>query len=124
MNKNGKDVIAYEARAARRLGRLFKIERAGGFDRRPAATVRRLVERRGAIIAELFRLERMRRSLPPARLAELDQALRELASEVGRSLHHSKTRIERLGADLRLRGGGGPPTGLRDRAPGRLLGQG
>jgi len=120
----GTDMIAREARAARRLGRLFKIERAGGFDRRPTATVCHLLERRGALVAELLLLDGMRRSLPSPHSTELEQALLELESEVRQSLHHSQSRMERLWTDLRLRRGAGPPTGIRDSAAGRLLGRG
>ena len=118
------DTIIRETRAARRLGRLFKFERGGAFDRRPAATVRRLLERRAAIVTELLFLDRMRRSLPAPNSAALEEALRELASEVQRSRQHFEIRIGRLDADLRLFGGGGSPTGIRDSAAGCLLGQG
>jgi|SRR5208282_4079553 len=124
MIETGTDVIAREARAARRLGCLFKIERAGGFDRRPAAMARRLLDRRGALVTELLLLDGMRRSLHSPDSVELDQALRELASEVRQSLHHSERPMERLGTDLRLRYGAGLPTGIRDSADGRLLGRG
>ncbi len=124
MIETGTDMIFQEARAARRLGRLFKIERAGGFDRRPAATVRRLLERRGALVTELVLLDGKRRSRRSPYSTELEQALRELASEVRQSLHHSESRMERLWTDLRLRRNAGPPTGIRDSAVGRLLGRG
>jgi hypothetical protein len=109
---------------ARRLGRLFKIERAGGFDRRLGATVRRLIERRGTLVSELLLIDGTRRALNPPRSAELEQALAELAREVNGLLHHSQTQVERLHTDLRLRRGEGMPTGVRDGAGGLLLGRG
>jgi hypothetical protein len=118
------EMIVRESRAARRLGRLFKIERAGGFDRRPVATVRRLIERRGTLVSELLVIDGMRRALNPPHSAELEQALAELAREVNGSLHHSQTQVERLHTDLRLRRGEGMPTGVRDGASGLLLGRG
>src|SRR5713101_415810 len=124
MTDPGTDMTIRESRAARRLGRLFKIERAGGFDRRPVATVRRLIERRGALVTELLLLDGIRRSHASPRSAELEQVLGELAREVNLSLHHSETRVERLGTDLRLRRSEGVSTGVRGSASGRLLGRG
>ncbi len=124
MTDPGTDMTIRESRAARRLGRLFKIERAGGFDRRPVATVRRLIERRGALVTELLLLDGTRRSHASPRSAELEQVLGELAREVNQSLHDSETRVERLGTDLRLRRSDGVSTGVRDGASGHLLGRG
>jgi hypothetical protein len=118
------EIIRRESRAARRLGRLFRIERAGGFDRRSVATVRRLIERRGMLVSELLLIDGMRRALNPPRSAELDQVLAELAREVNGSLHRSQKQVERLHTDLRLRRGEGMPTGIRDGAGGLLLGRG
>jgi hypothetical protein len=124
MTDPGTDMEVRESRAARRLGRLFKIERTGGFDRRPVATVRRLIERRGALVKELLLLDGMRRSDASPRSAELERVLRELAREVTQSLCHSQVRLDRLGTDLRLRRCEGVSTGVRDGANGRLLGRG
>jgi hypothetical protein len=124
MTETRTDVILREGRVARRLGRLFKIEGAGGFERRPVATVQRLIERRDALVKELQLLDGVRRSLAAPRSAELDQALGELAREVYRSLHLAETRLERLGRDLRIRRGEGLPTGIRGSAIGHLLGRG
>jgi hypothetical protein len=118
------EIIVRESRAARRLGRLFKIERAGGFNRRPVATVQRLVERRGILVSELLVIDGKRRALNSPRSAELEQALAELAREVSGSLHGSQTQVERLHAELRFRRGKGMPTGVRDGASGLLLGRG
>jgi hypothetical protein len=124
MTETATDVTLRESRAARRLGRLFKIESAGRFERRPVAAVRQLIERRGALVNQLLLLDGVRRSLPSSGSAELDQALQELAREVHRSLYLAETRLKRLDGDLRLRRSEGPPTGIRDGATGRLLGQG
>jgi hypothetical protein len=124
MTDSETEIIGRESRAARRLGRLFRIERAGGFDRRSVATVRRLIERRGMLVSELLLIDGLRRTLNPPRSAELEQALAELAREVNRSLHHSQNQVARLHTDLRLRRGEGMPTGVRDGASGLLLGRG
>ena len=117
------DVIARQNRAVRRLRRLFKIERAGGFDRRPPATVRRLVERRAVLIDDLLNLDRMRRSVVSRDSEELEQAIAELGREVRQSLHTARIRLGRLSGDLRMRCGPGLTTGIRDRPNGRLLGE-
>jgi hypothetical protein len=123
MSETGTDTIVRVSRAARRLGRLFKIERAGGFDRRPLATVRRLIERRGTLVEELLLLGGMRSRLAAPRSAELEQALGELAREVNQSLHPAERKVDHLGGDLRLRSREGLPTGIRNGASGRLLGE-
>jgi hypothetical protein len=118
------EMIVRESRAARRLGRLFKIERGGGFEHRPVAAVQRLIERRGTLVTELLLLDGMRRSLNPPLSPELEQALAELACEVDGSLDHSQTRVDRLREDLRLRRGEGMTSGVRDGAIGLVLGRG
>ena len=122
MAKSATDMILRERCIAGRLGRLFKIERSGGFDRRPAETVRRLIERRSTLVHELLLLDAERRSLASPRSAELRQVLRELAREVSRSLPSAQIKLNELGRDLRLRQGSGFTTGIRDSATGRLLG--
>jgi len=117
------DALLQESRAARRLGRLFRIERVGGFDRRPAATVRRLIERRGALLEELMQFENRRRSLAVPRNAELDRAVAELASELSQALNFAQSRVDRIGLDLRIRQGEGLGTGIRNNANGRMLGK-
>jgi hypothetical protein len=117
-------MIARQISTARRLCRLFKIERAGGFERRPVAMVQRLIERRETLVNELLLLDGMRRSPNPPVSPELEQALAELAREVDGSLDHSHTRVERLRTELRLRRGEGMTTGVRDSAIGLVLGRG
>jgi len=113
-----------EYRLARRLARLFRIERRGRFDRRPGDVAVRLVARRGALIDELMRLERRRRSLTPWNLPELDIALAGLAREVGSGEQWCRERLAELGAELDRRRGIGTATGLRAGGAGRLLGRG
>jgi hypothetical protein len=118
------DLHLRESRTARRLGRLFKIECAGGFDRWPLATIWRLVERRGAVIRELFKLDELRRSLASSGSSELDQALRELARDVSRGSDCARFRAEKIDGDLRARRGDGVATGIRSGPDGQLLGKG
>ncbi|MFZ2008263.1 MAG: hypothetical protein WAV02_24500 [Stellaceae bacterium] len=115
-------LIRQEYRIARRLARLFRIERSGGFARRPAELVRRVAERRGAVIDELMRLDAMRRSLAPWATAELDIAMGALRREIDRAEQRCRELLAELGAELERRRGLGTATGLRDRADGRLLG--
>jgi hypothetical protein len=118
------DLDTCERRLARRLSRLFRIERTGGFDRRPAATIRRLIERRGALIDELIALERRRRSGAAAGSAALHRSMAELAGEVRRSRDRAEAHSARLQAELGLRRGRGPATGLRGGTSGTLIGRG
>lgn len=123
MTGTDNETMLRQSRAAWRLIRLFKIERDGGFARRPPSTVRRLVERRGGLVEELLRLDAVRRALACPRSAELDQALGELGREVDRAMNVAREMVEQLGGDLRMRQGGGAATGIRDGAKGRLLGK-
>lgn len=118
------DFITIERRAAQRLGRLFRVERGGGFERRPIATVERLVSRRGTLVEELLRLDRARRAERRPLSAALRQAMAELKSEIEQSLAVAETRCEELRAELRLLNGEGLPTGVRDNRSGRLIGRG
>jgi hypothetical protein len=113
-----------EHRAARRLARLFRIERSGRLARRPVETARRLVERRGLLVDELLRMEERRRSLAPWTPTELDLAMGALAKEVDRTEQCCLELLAELGAELERRRGGVMATGLRDGATGRLLGHG
>lgn len=118
------DPDARECRLARRIARLFMAERAGRFDRLPLATAQRLIERRGALIAELIGTEARRRrgvSPDPSMLA---QALAELAREADRLRAPVEQRLARIEAELGMRRSGAPATGLRHAAGGRLLGKG
>lgn len=117
------DLDAAQRRMARRLARLFRIERAGRFEQRPVAAVR-LMERRGALIDALIATLSQRRSGTDLRSPGLEGALADLAFEVRRSRERAKTRLERLHAELRLRRGDMPPSGLRGSGGGKLLGRG
>jgi hypothetical protein len=112
-----------ERQVARRLARLFRAERLGRFEARPIELAKRLVDRRTGLIEELLLLEERRRSLEPWTPTELDLAMGVLAKEVECAEQHCLERLAELSAELRLRRGA-PPTGLRDRVNGRVLGQG
>jgi hypothetical protein len=113
-----------ECRVARRLARLFRIERSGGLARRPKDVVQRMVDRRARLIDELVRLEECRRSLEPRTLPELDVAMGTLAREVDSTQQHCLERLAEIGDELRRRRGIGIRTGLRDGTSGQLLGRG
>jgi hypothetical protein len=116
-------LILRESRAARRLARLFKIEGGGGFERWPLATIRRLIERRAAIVNALLQMERERRALAAPHSAELDRALTELAREVGSALQRAQRRVDQLDKELQARRGASPHTGIRATGSGQLLGR-
>jgi hypothetical protein len=118
------DPAARQSRIVRRLGRLFRLERAGAFGRRSAETAWRLIGRRGELMAELTRIERHRRQarLPPS--PELREAVNELAAEVALSRTYGETLVAGIGGELRARRGEAAPSGLRDGGGGRLLGRG
>ena len=117
-------LVTEECRVARRLARLFRIERSGGLARRPRNVVQRMVDRRAELIDELVRLEECRRSLEPWRLPELDVAMNTLAREVDCTEQHCLERLAEIGDELRRRRGTGMRTGLRDGTFGQLLGRG
>jgi len=118
------DLDARACHTVRRLCRLFRIERTGGFEHRPIAMVRRLIARRDALIDALIALEPRRHAGAAAGSAALHSSLTELAREVWRSREHVEARIERLRAELERRRSEGPPTGLRERVGGQLIGRG
>jgi hypothetical protein len=98
-------VSAADANAVRRLARLFRIERHGGFARRPPAIAARLVQRRGELVEAVQRLD-------PGRSDGLDEALALLAREVDLALPLAAARVAALAAEL------------QDGRPLRLLGRG
>lgn len=119
------DPIARQSRIVRRLGRLFRFERAGAFARRSAGTAWRLIARRGELLAELSRMERRRRDaqVPPS--PDLDAAVKELADEVALSRTYGETLVAGLEGELRARRRlDAKPSGLRGSGGGRLLGSG
>jgi hypothetical protein len=122
VSETAPDPIERQCRTARRLRRLFRIERNGGFDRRPLAAVSRLVARRGALIAELAAHDDRRLLTAVPAPSGLDRDLNALRREVERSLGAAQLRLQRIGKDLRISRGEGSPTGLRDGGAGRHLG--
>jgi hypothetical protein len=117
-------LLEREYRTARRLARLFRIERAGGFARWPTQTVRQLIERRASVVGELMRLDARRLSVAPSTTADLDIAIGALAREVDCAEQQCLKRLADLGAELEKRRGIGTATGLRGGGGGRLLGSG
>jgi hypothetical protein len=124
MTEDGSALIRQEYRVARRLARLFRIERSGRLERWPSAVVWRLMDRRSRLIDELVRLEERRRSTAPPARAALDHPMGALAREVSRAEQHCLERVAVLGAELDRRRGRGTATGLRDAVEGQLLGRG
>jgi hypothetical protein len=124
MSAPASDPISRQSRIVRRVGRLFRLERAGAFARRSAETAWRLIARRGELMAELTRIERHRHEarVPPS--PDLTNAVRELAAEVALSQTYGEALVAGLGAELRGRRGQATPSGLRDSGGGRLLGRG
>jgi hypothetical protein len=111
-----------ECRAVRRLARLFRIERAGRFERLASDVARRLRARRGELIEEVQRLEAKRRSFEPWTLPQIDVAMGTLAREVDDAERYCLERLAVLGAELEQRRSHG--TGLRNGTDGRILGRG
>lgn len=120
----GTELMRKELLVARRLARLFRLERSGRIWRWPEETVRRLIARRGCLIEELARLEGRRRSLAPWILDELDLTMGALAREVEQGERRCLEFLAEIGARLSGLRGEGTATGLRDGAGGQLLGRG
>jgi hypothetical protein len=123
MSDSPSDATGIEMRAARRLARLFRIERRGALGRRAAALAARLVERRAALIAALVTADRERRVAAVRPGPELDRAMTELSREACLGLLDAQTRLQRIANDLRLSRGEGRPTGIRGNSDGRPLGK-
>src|ERR1700676_975108 len=107
-------LMRQEMRTARRLARLFRIERSGRLERWPRETTCRLAERRGRLIDELVRLEARRRSIAPWTPPELDLAMGALRLEVDRAEQSCMTLLARLDAELGRLRGEGRAAGLRE----------
>jgi hypothetical protein len=118
------ELMRTEIAIARRLARLFRLERSGHLRRRPVETVRRLIDRRGRLIDELTQLEERRRSLAPWVPDELGSTMGALAQEVERGEQRCLEFLAEIGARRSQLRGKGTATGLRDGADGRLLGRG
>lgn len=124
MPSDATDLDACESRLVRRLGRLFRIERAGRFDERSPLTVQRMIKRRDAVIDELLALDADRRDAIGAPSADLVRALTDLSLEVQQSREPAAARLRRLEAEIRRRATEAPAIGLRKNPGGRLLGSG
>jgi hypothetical protein len=109
---------------ARRVARLFRLERSGHLRRQPVEIARRLIDRRGRLIEELAQLEEKRRSFAPWVPAELGLTMGALAREVECGEQRCLEFVAEIGARLSQLRGEGAATGLRDGADGRLLGRG
>ncbi len=120
----GTELMRKEILLARRLARLFRLERSGHLHRWPVDTIRRLIERRGRLIDELTQLEERRRSLTPWVVDELDLTMGALAREVDQGEQRCLEFLAEIGARLSRLRGEGTATGLRDGVDGRLLGRG
>jgi hypothetical protein len=120
VTEKGPESVDRQSRAARRLARLFRIERNGGFERWPAGINRQVIERRGQLVdALLTDLQAMPVRPPPP----LDRALAELSQEVRWALDPVRMRLQQIGKDLRLSRGEGLPTGIRNSPSGHSLGK-
>jgi hypothetical protein len=124
MSDNAQRLIERESRTARRLRRLFRIERAGAFERRPIEIARQMIDRRGRLIDDLIRLDAERRLMLGEPTQELDTVMGTLAREVYEAQMRCTARIEAIGDELLQRRSPGAVTGLRDSTSGRLLGHG
>lgn len=127
MNGSADDLTRRECGAIRRLARLLRIERNGGFARLSPETAARLVARRGLLIGDLIALEQRRRTLDPVVPFELASASAALAGEAARARNAAVGAIARLTAELRRRRGPGLSAGaaINGQADaGRLLGRG
>ena len=118
------DLVRREMQIAHRLVRLFRVERSGRLMRRPAATARRLIDRRGHLIEELTRLEEQRRLLAPSVSDSLDAVMSALAQEADRGEQRCLEFLAEIGARLSALRGEGTASGLRGHAGGQLLGRG
>ena len=124
MDDDACTLIERERRVAHRLARLFRLDRAGHFARRPDEVAQRLRERRAGLIDEMLGLDRCRRAVDPRVPPELGFVMQVLAREAGFSQEHCLERLSELGVELRRRRAGGGSTGLRDAVAGRVLGRG
>ncbi|HEY5208119.1 MAG TPA: hypothetical protein VIJ42_01620 [Stellaceae bacterium] len=123
MAEGGRDIVAHEALLARRLVRLFRIERSGQLSRRPRDLVARLLQRRGELIDALIRTDAARRGLKIPITVELQRAAEALWRETTQSWRSTDARLQQLRADLLMARGEGIPSGIRGHAGGRVIGR-
>lgn len=119
---NARDADTEQTRVARRLCRLFRIERAGRFETRPAAVVQRLIARRDTVIDALLAAETQRRRDGRPSSAATTAAFEELRLEVDQGQVPAAAKSRALQAELRKRNAGPAGSGLRNKARGRFLG--
>jgi hypothetical protein len=124
MDASARDLVSHESRLARRLERLFRLERRGALARRPRSLAARLTLRRGDLVTALIRADAMRQALKLPVSPALDTAMAALAGEVDLARGSADARLDRLAAELRIARGEGIASGLRDTGGGRLIGQG
>jgi hypothetical protein len=118
------DLAACETRLALRLGRLFRVERVGALARRPARIANLFLRRRDALIAELIETDRRRFASATPATPELDRAARALSYEIEASRLSAGERAEKLDRALRAARGEAMASGMRNDAPGRVIGRG
>jgi hypothetical protein len=118
------DILAQERRLARRVERLFRLERRGAMPRRSRDLAGRLAGRRGDLVTALMRADAARRALDLPVSPELRAALEALWRETGRARDSADTRLRQLAAELRLARGDGTASGVRHSVDSRLIGTG
>jgi hypothetical protein len=118
-----RDIVVHESHLARRIGRLFRSERAGRPARRQELA-QRLFRRRGELIDALIRTDAARRDLQIPLSPELASAIEALWHETGGARRDADARLDRLRADLLMARGDGIPSGVRGGAGGRIIGRG
>ncbi|MGH7072892.1 MAG: hypothetical protein ACREFD_01645 [Stellaceae bacterium] len=119
-----RDLPDHERRLARRIERLFRLERHGAWARRSREVAARLTTRRGDLIAALVRADAMRRTLTLPPSDEMQTAMAALWDEVARARGSADARLRQLESELRIASGEGIASGARGSSAGRLLGKG
>jgi hypothetical protein len=123
MAEGERDIVAHESLLARRVGRLFRVERNGQLARRRHELGEHLLRRRGELIEALIRTDAARRALKIPITGELQRAAETLWRETAQSWRSADTRLQQLRADLLMARGEGTPSGVRGTAAGRIIGR-
>jgi hypothetical protein len=118
------DILRHEGRLARRIERMFRLERRGILERRSRDLKDRLAARRGDLIAALIRTDATRHTLKLAVSPELHAELTSLWREVQDARQGVDVRLMQLETELRLSSGAGIASGVRDSGSSRLIGRG
>jgi hypothetical protein len=119
-----RDIVAHESHLARRIARLFRMERVGRLIGRSQELTQRLRDRRGELIDALMRTDAARRNLRILISPELQRAVEALWRESGDAKRDADARLDRLRADLLMARGEGIPSGIRGSAAGRIIARG